>query len=71
MILIVHASTILGEPQVAGNCAVDDLGESSFEAAQSFFVALTGSAFALAVDLSGRLATNLGDGHEVERVVEL
>jgi hypothetical protein len=45
--------------------AVDGVGQPSFQAAQGFFVALPGGAFALVVGPTGGVAADLGDRHDV------
>ena len=57
--------------RIVDHGAVDDVGQSAFEAPQGFFVALAGSTFALVVSLARWFAADLSDGHDVQRVVEL
>jgi hypothetical protein len=50
---------------------VDEVGESTFEAAQRFFRGLALQAFAFVVATAGRVGlADLGHGHHVQRVVQ-
>jgi hypothetical protein len=52
-------------------CAIDDVGEPAFEAAQGFFRCLALEAFAFVVGPAGRArVADLGHGHHVQRVVQ-
>jgi hypothetical protein len=56
---------------VADELSVDDVGEASFEAAQRFSVALSGSAFSSVVGPPRGLTGDLSDGHRVQAAVVL
>src|SRR5262249_14258212 len=58
-------------PGVMDELSVDEVGQTAFQAAESFFVALAGRSFAAVVGASGGIAGELGDRHHVQGVVEL
>lgn len=57
--------------RVLDHGAVDDVGQASFEASQRFFVILPGRAFGLLVGLARGISADLGDGDDVQGVVQL
>jgi hypothetical protein len=65
------SSRVRRHPSIAQDLRVDHVGEASFRAAQRFPVALAGLAFALVVGPARGVTLDLGDGHDVQGVVEL
>ena len=57
--------------RLALQVAVDGVRQPSFQTAQGFLMALPRRAFALVIGLSGGVAADLGDRHDVQTEVEL
>ena len=56
---------------VADKAAVDGVGQAPLETSQRFPVAFAGGSFAVVVGAAGGVMADLGDGHDVQAIVEL
>lgn len=56
---------------VAEKLPIDNIGESSLQAAQRFPMALTCGAFAAVIGAARCVSADLGDGHGVQHAVQL